>query len=75
MPFVDAPRRFSVHIRDRRKAELDRIIEQQFIETIEHHTDCCSSIACAEKKDGSLRVYLDPQKLNNALKRCAQWKR
>ena len=71
VPFVDAPRRFPVHLRDRLKAELDRRIEQQIIESIEHHTDWRSSITCAEKKDGTLRVWLDKQKLNKALKRRA----
>ena len=38
----------------------------------DHHTDWCSSITCSVKKDGSLRLCLDPRKLNNALKRCPQ---
>ena len=37
---------------------------------VTNHTDWCSSITYAIKKDGSLRVCLDPQKLNQALKRC-----
>ena len=31
---------------------------------IEHHTDWCSSMATSVKKDGSLRVCLDPKRLN-----------
>ena len=34
------------------------------------HTDWCSSLTYAIKQDGSLRVCLDPQKLNKSLKRC-----
>ena len=37
---------------------------------VEEHTDWCSSLAYSTKKDGSLRICLDPQKLNASLKRC-----
>ena len=40
------------------------------IKNVEHHTDWCSSVTYVSKHDGSLRICLDPQKLNLALKRC-----
>ena len=40
------------------------------IKKVEHHTDWCSSVTYVSKHDGSLRICLDPQKLNLALKRC-----
>ena len=40
------------------------------IQKVEEHTDWCSSLAYSTKKDGSLCVCLDPQKLNASLKRC-----
>ena len=42
------------------------------IRKIEHHTDWCSSITTSVKKDGSLRVCLDPKCLIDSLKRCPQ---
>ena len=46
------------------------MIEKVIIHPVTNHTDWCSSITYAIKKDGSLHVCLDPQKLNQALKRC-----
>ena len=34
----------------------------------EEHSDWCSSMACAVKKDGSLRICINPQKQNKSLK-------
>ena len=36
----------------------------------EHRTDWCSSITTSVTKDGSIRVCLDPKRLNDSLKRC-----
>ena len=40
------------------------------IRKVSEHTDWCSSLAYSVKKDGSLRICIDPQNLNQALKRC-----
>ena len=45
--------------------------EQGVIRKVEEHTDWCSSLAFSTKKDGSIRICLDPQKLNRSLSRCA----
>ena len=37
--------------------------EQGVIRKVEEHTDWCSSLAFSTKKDGSIRICLDPQKL------------
>ena len=37
---------------------------------VTQHTDWCSSLAFSTKKDGSLRICIDPKKLNQSLKRC-----
>ncbi len=39
-------------------------------EKVEEHTDWCFSLAFSIKSDGSLRVCLDPAKLNKMFKRC-----
>ena len=43
---------------------------QGIIRKVTGHSDWCSSMTYVTKKDGSLRMCLDPQKLNQALKRC-----
>ena len=43
---------------------------QKVIRKVEEHTDWVSSLAYTTKRDGSLRICLDPQKLNKALRRC-----
>ena len=40
------------------------------IRPVTQHTDWCSSLAFSTKKDGSLRICIDPKKLNQSLKRC-----
>ena len=44
--------------------------KQGVIRKVSEHTDWCSSLAYSVKKDGSLRICIDPQKLDQALKRC-----
>ena len=70
IPFIDAPRKCPIHIKDELKAELDKMERQEVIRKVDEHTDWVSSLAYTTKRDGSLRICLDPQKLNNALRRC-----
>ena len=69
-PSIDAPRKCSIHLKARLQQELDTMENDGIIRKIEHHTDWCSSITTSVKKDGSLRVCLDPKRLNDNLKRC-----
>ncbi|XP_071477891.1 uncharacterized protein [Diadema antillarum] len=69
-PSIDPPRKCSVHIRDKLKAELDKMEQEGVIRKVQHYTEWCSSLTTSVKKDGSLRVCLDPKRLNNALRRC-----
>ena len=69
-PYIDAPRKCSIHLKNKLKAELDRMEADGVIRKVTHHTDWCSSITTSMKKDGSVRVCLDPKRLNASLKRC-----
>ncbi len=69
-PHIDPPRKCSVHIKPKLKAELQTMEDLGVIKPITKHTDWCSSITTVLKKDGSLRVCLDPKRLNEAVKRC-----
>ena len=69
-PFIDAPRKCPIHIKDKLNCEIDNLVAQGVIRKMDEHTDWCSSLAFSTKKDGSMRMYLDPLRLNNSLKRC-----
>lgn len=43
---------------------------QGIIKRVDHHTDWCSSMTISVKKDGTLRLCLDPKRLNQNLRRC-----
>jgi len=68
--FIDAPRKCSVHIKDKLKQEIDNLVSQKVIRKVDEHTDWCSSLTFTTKKDGSIRICLDPKRLNDSLKRC-----
>ena len=69
-PSIDAPRKCSIHLKDKLRNELEKMERQGVIRKVTHHTDWCSSLVTSVKKDGSLRLCLDPKRLNQSLKRC-----
>ncbi|KAL0203245.1 hypothetical protein M9458_001263, partial [Cirrhinus mrigala] len=69
-PFIDPSRKCSIHIKDKLHNELNKLVNQGVLRKVKEHTDWCSSLAFSTKKDGSLQICLDPQKLNASLKRC-----
>ena len=66
---VSDTRRAPIHLRDKIRAELDRMLDLDVIRPVVEPTDWVSSIAYVQKVDGSLRICLDPKDLNDALKR------
>jgi hypothetical protein len=70
VPFIDAPRKYSIHLKPKLKAELDKMESQQVIAKVTGHSDWCSSLATSIKRDGEIRVCIDPKRLNGSLKRC-----
>lgn len=69
-PYQDPPRKFPLLMKDKLQTELKKLEDLQIIRKVVEHTDWCSSLAYTEKKDGSLRICIDPQPLNKALKPC-----
>ena len=51
------------------KLELDRLVDVGVLAPVDEPTDWVNQIAIATKKDGSLRICIDPRSLNLALKR------
>ena len=68
-PTVLPPRRLPHATKQRVKAELDRMVEQGIIAVVHHPTSWVSQLVVAEKKNGDLRICIDPRPLNKALKR------
>ena len=66
-PYIDPPRKYPLHKTDKIKQELDRMEELGVIRKVTEHTEWCSSLVFASKPDGSLRVCLDPARLNKGL--------
>ena len=68
-PVIHAARRVPFALRDRLRAELDREESLVVITKVNEPTDWVNSITIVEKKNGTLRICLDPRDLNKALKR------
>ena len=68
-PVKHAPRCAPVQLRDKITAELARMESHDVIKRVREPTDWVSSIMYVTKADGSLRICLDPNDLNHALKR------
>ena len=69
-PSIDAPRKCPIHVKDELKLEIDKLIIQGVIRKVDEQTYWCSSLAFSTKKDGSMRICIDPQRLNNSHKGC-----
>jgi len=68
-PVVHAPRRVPLSMMDRVKDELVSMETAGIIAKVDQPTDWVSSMVCVEKKDGSVRICLDPKDLNKAVRR------
>ena len=68
-PVKQPPRRLPIAMKDRLKAELQRLERLEIIQKEEAPTDWISSLVVVKKQNGKLRVCIDPQPLNKALKR------
>jgi hypothetical protein len=65
----ELPRRVPYALQPRLKNTLDKLKEQNVIADVEQPTEWVSSLVVVEKKDGSLRLCLDPKSLNSAIMR------
>ena len=68
-PVVMPPRRVPIALKAKLKAELERLEDLGVIQKVTGPTDWVSNLVIAEKPNGKLRVCIDPQHLNKALKR------
>ncbi|KAL7851936.1 hypothetical protein SRHO_G00177210 [Serrasalmus rhombeus] len=68
-PVVHPARRVPAPLRTRLKKELDRMTMLGVIKKTEEPTDWVNSMVCVRKKNGDLRVCIDPKDLNENIKR------
>ena len=67
-PVVHPPRRVPVALRNKVKQELDRTVSNDIITKVTEPTDWVNSMVVVQKPNGDLRVCLDPQDVNKAIK-------
>ena len=68
-PVVHAPRKVPVALRETVKTELTRMVADGIIAPVTEPTKWVSSMVVARKKNGSVRICLDPRDLNKAIRR------
>jgi hypothetical protein len=62
-PVVHPPRRVPFALKDKLRAELERMERLEIIEKVNRPTDWVNSIVIVEKPSGDLRICLDPRDL------------
>ena len=68
-PVVHPPRKIPIAIKDKVKAELDRMIEMDVVVKQEEPTDWVNSLVTVNKPNGKIRICIDPRDLNKAILR------
>ncbi|XP_013404021.1 uncharacterized protein K02A2.6, partial [Lingula anatina] len=68
-PVVHPPRSLPVAMREQVKKELDNLTKWKIITPVEEPTDWVSSMVCVRKKNGRVRICIDPADLNKAILR------
>ena len=66
---IHAPRRMAFAKRPKLKDELDRQLKQGYLAKVNQPTDWVNSMVMIEKKNGDVRICIDPKDLNMAIKR------
>lgn len=68
-PVIHAPRAIPVAIRDQVKLELDNLVRCGIISPVTEPTPWVNSMICVRKKNGRVRICIDPSDLNKAIMR------
>ena len=63
------PRRVPVAIRDKLKEEIDSLVVKGVLCPVEEPTPWVNQMSVQQKKNGQMRICIDPRPLNKALKR------
>ncbi|XP_020892402.1 uncharacterized protein K02A2.6 [Exaiptasia diaphana] len=68
-PTIHPPRNTALSLMPRLKETLENLTKSGIISKVDRATDWVNSLVIIEKRDGSLRLCLDPKELNQAIKR------
>jgi hypothetical protein len=68
-PVISPRHQTPIALRPKLKECLDKMVADNVLSPVEEPTDWLSNIVVAKKKNGDLRICLDPKNLNLALKR------
>ena len=68
-PVVDPPKRVPQALYEPLREKLKKLEEQGVIASVDEPTDWVNSLVITEKRDGSLRLCLDPKQLNKNIHR------
>ena len=68
-PVIRAAKRIPVELKEPLRTQLDKLVKLGVIEPVDEPTDWVNQITIATKKNGSLRICIDPRSLNQVLKR------
>ena len=69
VPVVKPPRKIPIAMKEAVKSELDRMEKLGVVQKVEEPTEWVSSMVAAKKKNGDIRICLDPKDLNDVLQR------
>ena len=69
VPVVHGCRKIPISVMERLKTTLQHLVENDIIAPVTEPTEWVNSLVITEKRNGSLRVCLDPCDLNEAIKR------
>ena len=67
--YIETPHRVPQRLMEPLKSKLDEMVSQKIIVPVDKPTDFVSNLVITQKKDGSLRLCLDPKFLNDQIKR------
>ena len=68
MPTVQPARRVPHAKYENLKATLEQLEKRGFVARVDKPTDWVSNLVITEKKDGCMRICLDPKPLNHTIK-------
>ena len=68
-PVVHPPRCIPRFLKDRLQKAIEANVKSEVLVKVDQPTDWVHNLVIAEKKNGSLQLYLDPRALNDAIKR------
>ena len=69
VPVAEPPRRVRVHVRDKLKDKLDELVAQGVITPVTAPTAWVSNLVVVDKPSGDIRLCMDPNVLNQAIRR------